>query len=418
MFLIFLLYFFYCLYNIYLLYCYFFTFPTDEHDRIVNLFSSALPLQTIRRMLQTRSLNPYFVQWHDKKTILMCAVQCGRIDIIQLLTEVYHLDITEKDRNGRDVLYYSVMYEQLDTLKYLLTDFGLSPNESVVDTFFFYLPIHLQNLQNLQNIENIQNIQYNNNNNRLLHFFSSRNNHSKCQDEMLNILLEAGADVTMRNRSLQNPLMIECQEHRRLYFMYRFLKTNSVFSLTVSNNKNFKTNIIKEKDREGKTALHYLCIHRFITTENWKEKIQFLLDAGSDVNAQDSIGYTPLMYFCAWDGEVVGTTTTKENDNLYLSILEMLLHYDADPMLKNRRKETVMDQIQFQLRYIHPIHESWKRKTSAMEMLMFYGQRRQLLTKLFYLYHPIPLRKPHPLQYFPRLIDDHQHEILEYLGTF
>ena len=407
MFLIFLLYFCYCVYNIYLVYSYFFTFPTDEHDRIIHLFDSALPLETIRRMLQTRSLNPHFVQWHDGKTILMCAIQCGRNDIIEILTEVYHGDITEKDRHGRDALYYAVLYGQVDTLKYLLTHFHLSPNDSVVDNFLFDLPFCI-----LFDNHNNHNNNHNNHKNRLLHFLSSRDNYLQCHDEMLNILLEAGADVTMRNRSLQNPLIIECQEHRRLYFIYRYLKTNSLFSLTLHNN------MIKDKDVEKKTALHYLCIHRFLTTENWKEKIQFLLDAGADVNAQDSIGYTPLMYFCAWDGEVVGitTATTKEKDNLFFSILEMLLHYDADPMLKNRRKETVMDQIQFQLRYIHRIHESWKRKTSAMEMLMFYGRRRQLLTKLFYLYHP--LRKPHPLQYFPQLIDDHQHEILEYLGTF
>ena len=396
MFVLLLLYFMYCIYNIVMMFYFFFPCETEEHFSIITIlltwnFESST---CIRRLFITRTIDPFYVQRYTKKTLLMLCAQYGRHDIMKILIEDYGADITEKDREGRDVICFAVIHRHMDTLRFLIEDCWASPDNAILYSKFHSQPGY-----------------------RPLHLLCSQYGYpTELDDEILNVLVGAHVNIHSQTKDGKTPLMLECQEFRRLYILYRLLKTSScLYSSNLSNPSNPSNPSVSQQDSQGKTALHHLCTHRMLHTSHWKEKIQLLLDQNADPNIQDYKGWTPLMYFCEWDGDCTFQLHEDEDENTYLSIIEMLLQYDSDPFIKNRKSETVMDRILLQLKHISTFHASWDRKTKALHLLYDYSEQRSLLTKFHYLYFGQIQNPQHPLFSFPRLLSEHQYEILQYL---
>ena len=60
---------------------------------------------------------------------------------------------------------------------------------------------------------------------------------------------------------------------------------------------------VDERSEQGRTGLHYCCLPRYpynnikeVVSYNTQHIIQYLIDLNADINAQDNLGYTPLMY--------------------------------------------------------------------------------------------------------------------------
>jgi ankyrin repeat protein len=401
MFVILLLYFMYCIYNLIMMFYFFFPYETEEHISIITILLTlkAESSTCIRRLFITRNINPFYVQRYTKKTLLMLSAQYGRHDFMKVLIDDYGADITEKDREGRDVVCFAVIHRHIDTLRFLIEECMACPNHAILYSNFHSQPGY-----------------------RPLHLLCSQYGYpTELDDEILNLLLGAHANIHSQTKEGKTPLMLECQEFRRLYILYRLLKSINSFEFNAPYLSDPSVNMmninrkINLQDNEGKTALHHLCTPRMLHTSQWKEKIQLLLDQNANPNIQDCKGWTPLMYFCEWDGDCTIQHNEEEDENVYLSIIEMLLQYDSDPFIKNRKSETVFDRLLFQLKHISTIHVSWDRKTKAFHLLYDYSEQRSLLTKFYYLYFGEIRNPKHPLFSFQRLLPDHQYEILQYL---
>ena len=57
----------------------------------------------------------------------------------------------------------------------------------------------------------------------------------------------------------------------------------------------FESALVREKDEEGRTALHYAASFGFL------EVAKVLCSAGANPSEQDPAGYTPLHFACRWD---------------------------------------------------------------------------------------------------------------------
>uniref|UniRef100_A0A6C0CYZ6 Uncharacterized protein n=1 Tax=viral metagenome TaxID=1070528 RepID=A0A6C0CYZ6_9ZZZZ len=371
-----------------MIYYFFFPTETEEHISIITLlltmnFNSFL---CIRRLFLTRTVDPFYIQRHTKKTLLMLAAQYGRTDFMKVLIEEYGADITERDREGRDVVCFAIIHRHLETLRFLLEDCRASPDHAFIQSNTHSQPGY-----------------------RPLHLLCSQYGYpTEMDDEILNLLLGAHANIHSRTKEGKTPFMLECQEFRRLYILYRLLKTSSC--LYSSSNP-----LVGHQDYQGKTALHHLCTPRMLHTHQWKDKIQLLLNQHADPNIQDYKGWTPLMYFCEWDGDCTFLVLEEEEKSTYLDVIEMFLQYDTDPLIKNRKSETVIDRLMLQLKHISIYHSSWDRKTKALQLIHTYIQQRTTLTKLYYLFHEHLINEHHPLFSFEYLLPEHQYEVIQYL---
>jgi ankyrin repeat protein len=107
--------------------------------------------------------------------------------------------------------------------------------------------------------------------------------------ECAKILLDAGADVNLRNIFGETPLM----------YAARFMKLDNV-DLLIKRGAN-----IEARDLDGRTALSHV-EHGNITYDIRRKVIQALLKNGANIESRSKTGMTPLMYACkkfdsAWD---------------------------------------------------------------------------------------------------------------------
>ena len=99
--------------------------------------------------------------------------------------------------------------------------------------------------------------------------------------EMIELLIEAGADVNETDLSERTPLMFAASNDKYVY-------DSKVIKTLLSHGAD-----VKYRDFYGRTALHYAC-----KNPDEKKTIAMLIKAGADINAKDDYGCTPLMFAC------------------------------------------------------------------------------------------------------------------------
>ncbi|MCL2484724.1 MAG: ankyrin repeat domain-containing protein [Endomicrobia bacterium] len=100
--------------------------------------------------------------------------------------------------------------------------------------------------------------------------------------EIINILIEAGANTEIKNKNGYTPLMMAIRNTR----------TENVLAL-IKAGANVNTAYDKPYDDEDKTTPLMYAVSEYSVNE--PRVIQALIDAGANVNAKDALGYTPLL---------------------------------------------------------------------------------------------------------------------------
>ena len=412
----------YVVYHIYSIYMYLFPRESANDLKIRHLFSKPIHRESterIERLFSTRVIDPYYVQGWTGKSVIMTAAEHGRHDIIQVLMETYGRDPEEVDKEGKDTLMYAVLNEQTETVRYLVEELDVSPNNSAV-----YHASHVWSTNDLSPL-----------------LLACKKEGSE-YEQIVNILLNSDADIFHKTVKGETALMLECKYNRRLFILYSLLKEGhrvhhpvvpvdlmdlmdpmEYMQLEWKKNKNVKEikDYINVVDFQGKTALmHAVCskndeemfssIEGRERYEGLYEGICLLLENGAHVNVQDKKGMTAFMYAMEWDGYVPFVPDSP----LYLRVLDKFLEYDVDVELVNCKGKNVIDLLKEQLRYINPFNRLWPRKVDALEKIKDYRNLRRILTKSYFL-----LNRPSPfslIQKVQGLQSEHLMDVLEYVG--
>lgn len=143
------------------------------------------------------------------------------------------------------------------------------------------------------------------------------------QEKIIEFLLSKGADPNIKNNMDKSPLVLACRRIINDEIAERVIK------LLIK----YKANI---NDQHGKKLTTALIMWSKIQTDiTFEQKIiKFLIHAGANVNSQDILGKTPLMYSCA-----------RDNDPEYIerhSTIELLLESGADINLRDNSNRNIL----------------------------------------------------------------------------
>jgi hypothetical protein len=127
--------------------------------------------------------------------------------------------------------------------------------------------------------------------------------------EILNLLLEDGADLDKKNNAGQTPLFLACE-----------LGHTDIAKLLLD----FGANPNLVLDDNGHTVLHYLAEIDWKVSE---EIINLLCKSGVDVNKENNTGKTPL------HGAFIAAArrSTQKTDNVSITMVSLLLQNGANP---------------------------------------------------------------------------------------
>lgn len=144
-----------------------------------------------------------------------------------------------------------------------------------------------------------------------LHIIFSRVSPGPDKTQIINCLLDAGADFNHRD------------PYKMLPIQYGLMKTDiDAIQCLFQHGLN-----VNAKDEKDNTLLHLACEYHVL------EIVQYLVENGANVNAQNSVGSTPLHVLCAW----MPWATSK------LDILKCLLKGGLNVNLKDMMGQTPME---------------------------------------------------------------------------
>ncbi|MDH5680370.1 MAG: ankyrin repeat domain-containing protein [Spirochaetota bacterium] len=139
--------------------------------------------------------------------------------------------------------------------------------------------------------------------------------------KMAKLLIEHGADVNLRNRNGETPLIKAASSWK-----------GGISQALLANGAE-----IKDRNQEGRTALH-------IASYNTQyEGARLFIESGADVNARDKSGQTPL-HLAIKPGSIM-TSKTKKGEKIYWQeeCIKILLSRGARLDIKDKKGNTPMD---------------------------------------------------------------------------
>ena len=285
-------------------------------------------LDILRILLSCKHCNPN-QQNEDRDTALhiVCRMRIeNELEYLKSLLSAPGVDIQQSDRNENAPIHIACQYSKLDILKAILGCKTCDPNQQnangdtalhVVsrmtldpDTKLQYLELLLSkpgiNAEVLSNEHLTPFVVSDEDGNTLLHIACA-----KGKSEMVQLLMENGADVLRQNRRGNAPIHIACLNFR--LDILRFLL----------NCQHCDPN---QQNKNGNTALHIVCKMRI---SNELEYINLLLSTpGVDVQQSDSNGNAPIHIAC---------------QHSRFTILKAILgHETCDPNQQNANGDTAL----------------------------------------------------------------------------
>ncbi|MDP1725073.1 MAG: ankyrin repeat domain-containing protein [Alphaproteobacteria bacterium] len=277
-------------------------------------------------------------------SVLHLASLIGRLNFVKLLVEEKKFDINQKDMHGNTPLHIAIQFGKPQIINYLI-DQGANINEvdnqmktplhclidnatknrtNAIEELLNIVNLFLQNGANL----NAQDID----DNTALHIAVISQ-----QPDIVSYLLTMNADVNIRNKLGQTPLLM--LDFETAYFpAKKNVEDNNIINLE-QNEQNIpymdayqrsililnallkKNADINAVNAEGETILYELISHKDLN------KIKEILDLGIDVNVQNSKGKTAILKHFNSDSYF--------NDEQEIKRLSLLLEYNADLTLSD-----------------------------------------------------------------------------------
>jgi ankyrin repeat protein len=277
-------------------------------------------------------------------SVLHLASLIGRLNFVKFLVEEKKFDINQKDMHGNTPLHIAIQFNKPQIINYLI-DHGANINEvdNQIQTplhclIYSAIKNHTNAIEELLKIADLflqkganldaQDI----NGNTALHIAVTSQ-----QPDIVNYLLTKNADVTIRNKLGQTPLlMLDFEtaffpvkkhvennniidlEQNEQSIIYMDAYQRSILILNALLEKNADINAI---NKEGETILYELISHDAL------DKIKEVLDLGIDVNVRNSKGQTAILKYFYSDSYF--------NNEEAIKRLSLLLEYNADLTLSD-----------------------------------------------------------------------------------
>ena len=236
-------------------------------------------------------------------TALMIACSKGNIDIINILLNA-GADHNITDTTGASWIHYAVDGGNKETLQAIINldaDINASNNESVTALMFTCRKGNTDIINVLLNAGADPNIADMNGKTWVHHAVTS-----DCSKEIVQSVIDLGADVNTTNNRNVTALMEACKE-------------GNLDTIKTLLNAGADPNIA---DIDGHTWIHYAII-----ADNSKETVQSIVSLGADVNTTNNHSITALMIACM-----------KGN----IDAVDVLLHAGADPNIADTDVETLI----------------------------------------------------------------------------
>ncbi|HBL98179.1 TPA: hypothetical protein DDZ86_00880 [Candidatus Dependentiae bacterium] len=216
------------------------------------------------------------------------------------------VDVKVKDSQKRSVLHWVCKYGYLDAIKMCMDhEADIHAKDSAGDTPFDFLEKNQRTelciwlLKTGKKSDEIYTLlkydidvkMYDADENTLLHFACQRGNF-----ELVNFLIEKGADVSAKNKNKQTPVELLGAQGSSTE------RTELCLSILARNCKDFKPQVeqlikggvdVNAKDAQGRSLLHWVCKSGYL------DAIKVCLDVKADVDSTDFDNYTPLHLACA-----------------------------------------------------------------------------------------------------------------------
>ncbi|KAG4094604.1 ankyrin repeat-containing domain protein [Neocallimastix lanati (nom. inval.)] len=223
---------------------------------------------------------------------------------------VKYLDINQPDANGNTILYYAILKEDMETLKYLISNgadvnyknkLGRSSLDLMILKGYAYLDIVLDDSNKiLLNVPNLQG------ENALITLIKINSYSKEEQEDMIERLIRGGSNVNFVDSVGNTPLMYAIQR-----------KSLDITKLLIKNDANI--NFVEEKTHQS--------ILMYAIEIGELEIIKLLVEYGANIN-----------YSSSGDNSVIKKAYPKEK----LKIFEYLVSYD----LNNFTNQVIYDIIE------------------------------------------------------------------------
>lgn len=256
-------------------------------------------------------------------TPCLCAQENGHLEIVKLLKKAGANCLKSNSKIQKNTTDNSKT-----NLKEIILELRNKNADDSFNTGLFLEPGQLAKAKHLIAQNNIDEQDENGNTPLMNLLGKSASDHLDSTNTILDLLIEANANVNIRNPEGDTALLILSRNPS-----HNFSMIGKLISAGAD---------IKAKDFEERTPLISLiknfsmceCLFFSLASTYFANKaIEDLVRAGIDINAQDSEGKTALMY-----------ATSLEEDRLCLPFVKTLLEFGADPNIKDNNGKTAFEQ--------------------------------------------------------------------------
>jgi len=219
------------------------------------------------------------LQDKDGNTILMLAVMCGKVPVVEHLLEYEHINLKLQNSKGKNVVYTSIQYKRISTISKLIKRMDSSAMDilAVVDNEGFS-PLYYASMRSLGNVVSMfskRGLQLSEHEQSALKpkwFLAC----SEGDTKKIRCLQLAGFDSSVTNEDGCTGILVAAKAGLKeaLMLLVRGCSTGS--------------DEINTKDSEGYTALHWAVASGELAS------VEVLLEAGCEHSVPNGDGVTPI----------------------------------------------------------------------------------------------------------------------------